>query len=222
MDISIYKIQNKINGKSYIGQTANIIQRCNSYKNHSNKKLSISKDITKYGWENFSFEELIKVPDEIADEMEMLFQIQFNSYSPNGYNLLIGGQKLRHHSDETKKKISLNSCSRRPEIRMIKSIKMSGAGNPFYGRRHTEESKKRMSINSSSKRPEVKKLISQKMNIRISNCQFNHSKFTKEQILEMRKLYSDGSYNKIELCQLFNISKSQIWKIITNKAWKGI
>ena len=63
----IYKFTNKINGKSYIGQSVQLETRYNSHKrNYNNSNLSVYNSkfyraIRKYGFENFDYEILISV-----------------------------------------------------------------------------------------------------------------------------------------------------------------
>ena len=96
MKKSIYIIKNKINSKVYIGQTSNIHQRWAQYKsaakNIPNKQL-ITKAMKKYGIENFYVEIL---EDSIIDfnEREKYWINKYDSISPNGYNILIGGDGL--------------------------------------------------------------------------------------------------------------------------------
>ena len=60
----IYKITNEINGKSYIGKTANISNRFYDHLLHSKYRDSdLHKAIYEYGIENFTFKIL-----EIADD----------------------------------------------------------------------------------------------------------------------------------------------------------
>ena len=61
----LYKIENKVNGKVYIGESINIEQRWNIHledlianKHHSYK---LQKDWNEYGEDKFSFEVLIRV-----------------------------------------------------------------------------------------------------------------------------------------------------------------
>ena len=54
MSMGIYKITNKINGKSYIGQSVNIERRFSEHKVSShNPKNLIHKALNKYGIENW-------------------------------------------------------------------------------------------------------------------------------------------------------------------------
>lgn len=45
----IYKITNKINGKSYIGKTNNLIRRWNEHKSGKGGTAILSKAFIKYG-----------------------------------------------------------------------------------------------------------------------------------------------------------------------------
>jgi group I intron endonuclease len=136
---SIYKIENLLNGMVYIGQTGDFSKRMSSHRRIRNKKMYIDCAINKYGDPNFSFEELCKVPEHLADYMEKFFQECYNSYAPNGYNVLIGGKVLKKHSEESIKKMSINSSARRPEVRekisKANKGKLSGEKHPLFGKR---------------------------------------------------------------------------------------
>jgi len=134
----IYKMTNKVNNKSYIGQAKKYMGelekewgtngRCDS---HFREAISGKKDhcrllnnaIRKYGKNNF---ECTKICDCLnkkdMDEKEKIYIKQFNTLTPNGYNLNEGGfsgkdnietkekKKKSHigkkHSEQTKKYIS--------------------------------------------------------------------------------------------------------------------
>lgn len=96
MKKSIYIIKNKINSKVYIGQTSNIHQRWAQYKSAAKNipdKQLITKAMKKYGIENFYVEIL---EDSIIDfnEREKYWINKYDSISPNGYNILVGGDGL--------------------------------------------------------------------------------------------------------------------------------
>lgn len=46
------------------------------------------------------------------------------------------------------------------------------------------------------------------------------SKLKKEQVLLMRKLYTEGSYNQSELGRAFGITHGHAWAILRNENWK--
>ena len=99
--MGIYKITNNINNKVYIGQSINIEKRIKQHfwKAKCEKDISFNsilhKAIRKYGAENFSWEVLQECSIEEIDELEQKYIKEYNSISPNGYNILIGGQKNR-------------------------------------------------------------------------------------------------------------------------------
>lgn len=89
----IYKITNKINNKSYIGQTINPIH-IRMYKHYSQAKKAttgIDFAIQKYGKENFIVEQLCECPNEHLDNLEKYYINYYDTYN-NGYNLTTGGQ----------------------------------------------------------------------------------------------------------------------------------
>ena len=90
-NIGIYKITNKVNGKSYIGQSVNIMKR---WSVHANPKKSpnmvISKAINKYGIKEFTFEVLELCDKKDLNIREVYWVTHYNSYS-DGYNSTSGG-----------------------------------------------------------------------------------------------------------------------------------
>lgn len=87
----IYKITNKINGKSYIGQTTGTFNT--RYKKgkwwHYTDNILLKNAYKKYGEEAFSveiLEEEVASIDEL-NRLEIFYAEKYNVYSPNGYNL---------------------------------------------------------------------------------------------------------------------------------------
>ena len=90
----IYKITNKINGKSYIGQSINIKNR---WQVHASTKddCPIHRAIQKYGKKNFEWEILEKCLPENLDEKERYYINLYNTCSSkgwHGYNITDGGE----------------------------------------------------------------------------------------------------------------------------------
>lgn len=108
----IYKVTNKVNGKIYIGQT--IRKMSYRWSQHGAKKDNgfFARAIRKYGKENFTVEILASAfTIEYLNELEIFFIKKFNSLSPNGYNIDLGG-KNEKRSAETILKISLATKGR--------------------------------------------------------------------------------------------------------------
>ena len=74
--VGIYKITNKINGKSYIGQSNNIIRRISEHKSESYRQHEINKvlqkAIKKDGIQNFDFDVIEKCYVDELDDREIL------------------------------------------------------------------------------------------------------------------------------------------------------
>lgn len=85
----IYKITNKLNGMSYIGQSVNIAKRWKTHCNGNSTSL-IHKAIFLYGKDNFSFEVLEECKKEELNDRERYWIHFYDTYN-NGYNLTLGG-----------------------------------------------------------------------------------------------------------------------------------
>lgn len=96
MSIGIYKIENLINHKVYIGQSIHIERRWSEHCRNSQKSL-IAKAIKKYGKENFQFQILEYVENvELLNNLEVFYICKYNSLVPNGYNIVTKDNKEHH------------------------------------------------------------------------------------------------------------------------------
>jgi group I intron endonuclease len=153
----IYKIQNKINGKIYIGQTKNAINK--RVASHLNSKSYIGNALRKYGLQSFDIS-VIDYADccEVLNDKEMYWVCFYDCRYPGGYNIMDGGsgsafdeasekrrqgQRGRKHSEETKRKISLGNKGKKKSEET--KTKMSIAR---IGKFHSEETKKKISRNN--------------------------------------------------------------------------
>ena len=94
--IGIYKIENKINGKIYIGQSIAIKTRWQQHKYEAKmgeSQAPLYRALRKYGIENFSFEILEECPQESLNEREIFWIAFYKSNNRDfGYNVLSGGE----------------------------------------------------------------------------------------------------------------------------------
>lgn len=81
--IGIYRITNKLNNKSYIGQSIHCGKRLDE---HSKGTQLIDEIIQIEGIENFNFEILKEVEKSELNYWEDFFIIKFGTMFPNGYN----------------------------------------------------------------------------------------------------------------------------------------
>lgn len=115
----IYIRTNLVNGKQYVGQTQNLIEREKAWRKinsniYGNKYFS--NDRKKYGLDNFSFEILETCDDEKSDELEQYYIKKYNTIYPNGYNIQSGGKKgfTYKEMEETKIKKSISHKGKIP------------------------------------------------------------------------------------------------------------
>lgn len=91
---SIYKIENLMNGKVYIGQSIHPQRRLVEHLYHAKHHLDalpIHEAMSKYGKDAFYFS-ILEENVENYNEREAYWIQHYNSIAPNGYNILPGGQ----------------------------------------------------------------------------------------------------------------------------------
>ena len=156
--MEIYKIENLVNGKKYIGQTVKTfnerynfkgkgIERVLAYLEMRERKRDtypiklytnnhLLSAIRKYGVENFTVE-IIDTAETIEElnEKEKLWISHYEAYTC-GYNKCFGGENTKGWKPSDK--------TRKLWVEMRKGT-MVGEKNPNYGKKHSEEVRKKMS-----------------------------------------------------------------------------
>jgi group I intron endonuclease len=226
----VYKITNLINGKIYIGKTYDVNIRWKSHlyacTNKKNQCKPLYKSINEYRADNFTIEELEgNFTEQEAFNREIFWIQALDSKNPEiGMNLSSGGSGASgckyKWSEDSRKKIcgAGNHNFGKPlteECKAKLSIALSGANNPFYGRKHSEETIELLKNKQIS--DETKKLISEAA--RGSN--HGHSKLTEEDVIKMRELFATGTSQK-DLAEMFNVKRHTINQIVHRKRWKHI
>ena len=173
----IYRIDNLENGKFYIGQTIQTIQR--RWNDHVSDTKNLSDEMVihlamrKYGIETFTMEPIHTIVCETKDELKKKLnelEIQEIEHLKPEYNVAKGG--LGHTG-------------------VI--VPRFGADNHFYGKKHTEETKRRLSEASKGRRLGVK--LSEETKRKMSECKKgdkhpikNNSEFRLRAIQHMQDL----------------------------------
>lgn len=102
--IGIYRIINKINGKSYIGQSTDILRRWRVHrykpfdKSYCEYDCVFYKAIRKYGLDNFNFTIIEECPINLLNDREKYWINYYRTYihfdDCNGYNMTLGGDSI--------------------------------------------------------------------------------------------------------------------------------
>lgn len=114
----IYKATSKTSGKSYIGQTRSSLRerRQGHYDNLKRYKNALGLAITKYGKDDFEWT-IIQTCESIEElnKAEIKCIKEFNTVTPNGYNLTTGGEGGYIRSEENRLKISKSKLGKTPK-----------------------------------------------------------------------------------------------------------
>lgn len=143
----IYKITNKTNGNSYIGQTIRTIEeRWTEHCKKTSDCSAIANAIQKYGKENFDIEIICSALSiEELNKKEQYFIKEFNTLKPNGYNLTTGGLNFER-TLESNNKMSERQIGEKnhnfgkkasKETKLLMSEAHMGKKNHFFGKTHT-------------------------------------------------------------------------------------
>lgn len=175
--MTIYCIENTINGKLYIGQTVqkNFMRRVRAHFNGVERRgvSLIKRAIIKYGKENFKVSVLYQASSvEELNHMERKFISEYNTVRPAGYNVELGGSGPGKRDEELVQKIA---------------HKNRGKTGYFLGKKFTEEhcrnlSKARKGFDSPARREaRIKSYEKLRLPIVVTNLKTN-------ELLEFRSI----------------------------------
>lgn len=159
--IGIYKIENVINGKKYIGSAINIDIRLkrhiNDLKNKKHVNIHLQREYNKYGIENFIFECVEECEKDILKDIEQqylnnIFLIKNNNLFY--YNIgkdASGGDNLTYNPNKNiiidKIKVGLIKRyeNESDEDKVKRRNNLIGDKNPNYGKKWNDEQREKMS-----------------------------------------------------------------------------
>lgn len=213
----VYMHVNKHNYKTYVGITGqkpkerwgrNGIEYLRKDNNNEYYHKVFAMALKKYpdwenDWDHIIFAE--NLSQEEASHMEMLliglYKTNCNKYkNPSyGYNMTDGGEGSagRYHTEESVKKISdaIKERWKDEEYRYFQVNRLTGEGNPMFGKTHTEEVKEKLRVASTGKTPSeaTREKLSKKMIERWANPDY------KTKMIERKKdiVYSQEARNNI-------------------------
>lgn len=114
MGCGIYKIENKINNKKYIGSSIDVEKRLKKHlimlKGEYHDNIYLQKSFNKYGEDNFTLKIIEECNhSELVDKENYYINLHKSNISKFGYNLaLVNNDRRNIFNDETKIKMSKN------------------------------------------------------------------------------------------------------------------
>ena len=222
----IYCYTNKINGKKYVGQTINPEQRYNAHKsnsknpNHKEYNSLIHKAFRKYGFDNFTYEILVKDIDDInvLNELEIYYIKKFNCQTPNGYNVEAGGKNcakpktLEHRKKEIWGQAKLTE---EEVIELRKAYRDKKSPTEIYNKKY----KNRLHYNSF-----LNIWVGKRYSLIMPEVFQNgrHTKLTAEIVRQIRKDREQTNLSYDKLAEKYGVSKGTISDIIKRRTWKDV
>ena len=204
----LYKITNLINNKVYIGQTIHPDKRWWEHKQRAKThNYPIHLAIVKYGEENFVFEILEESQNYNEREKELIKQ--YNSLSPNGYNIIPGGPSPVYYGEDHPR----NTISNTNVLNIISELQKGKLSDREIAKKYGTTDKIVADINHGYThiQPDIKYPIKEKR-----GCQ----KLTKEQVKRIKKLLRTTNLSYSDIGKQFGVSKSNIYHINTGRTFK--
>lgn len=196
--MEIYKILNKITGKCYIGKTIiGYEKRFNKHKEHAHNKVNrrLYDSMNYHGIDNFEVELLHTCSSlEELNAKEVLAIKEYNSLTPNGYNMTTGGDggnTLTKWSEEDKKALYTQQAKTRTGLKRTteQKIRMSEAQK---GKQISLEQRKKIATSLSERyknlpTEEQSKVIQPLLENNYTRLGTSHSDKTKELMSKAKK-----------------------------------
>lgn len=244
----IYQIKSLINSNSYIGSSSNITCRWRQHKSqlnngiHANKKMQ--HHINKYGKDVFEY--IILQSDVKEDMLIEMEQFWMDKMNPEFNICRIAGRTTGvEYTEERKRKASMRLIGNKyaagkthsiPEdVRIKISNKLKGTrhsdesikrqAEKMRGFRHSDESIAKMIRSQrgrSDRKIEAKQPYIANRNIKMNRGEsVNTAKRTASEVMEIRKLFSEGRTAKEISCQM-SIPRQTVYAIISRRTWNHI
>lgn len=228
----IYKIENQINHKVYIGQTNDFEKRMRGHKSvafnkkANNYKLHLYQAIRKYGWDNFTKEIIEEISDkesqEYVDERERYYIEFYDSTNRGkGYNIDLGGQNGAKKQKLTfEQKVAMSNLFTLDEVIDIQNLLIKGIARKEilekYSPKLTESLLDNINVGANFKND---KLIYPLFDYLHSNYSVN---FTREEQRLIQQDLIDGKLIYKEIAKKWKIKSLGLISLINNgKIWKN-
>lgn len=206
---AIYKITNLINNKVYIGQTVHPNKRWWEHQQRAKTHYDaypIHLAINKYGAENFSFE-ILEWTDQYDDE-EARFIKEYNSISPNGYNLIEGGHSPIMFGENHPR----NTISNKDVLLIIQALKENKLSDRELAIKYDVSDKVIADINHGYSHKQENETYP----IRVKK---GRQYLTEEQVKEIKELLVNSQFSFTEIAEQYNTTKVNISQINNGRSF---
>ena len=204
----IYKIENIINGKLYIGQTNKSLEE--RFKKHlirakQHVNTHLYNAMNKYGYDNFQISLIEEVEQVLLNEREIYYIALFNTRDKNyGYNMTIGGEACRNLPAESEQQraknisIALTGKKQDPEVVRLHTVKITSKKRSDELKKKMSEAQKKRYENSPGTMKGKHMSEEAKQKLREANLGKKQSEETKQkrkEALAKLKWYNNGKKN---------------------------
>lgn len=174
----IYIIKNDINNKVYIGQSLNAEQRFKSHCKGNYDNSLIDDAIQKYGKQHFWFE-ILETQIENYNDREQYWIQYYKSLSPNGYNILIGGEEPPRHQGDNHPGVKISDA----QVELLKQdLRETDIPLSQLAKKYNISKKHVLRINQGLSREQLNETYP------IRKCPNTNGKLTEEQVDEIIEL----------------------------------
>lgn len=225
----LYGIYNKINGKLYVGITNNCKHRWSRHKRKANEKIrhAIHLAIAKYGLSNFEFKPMqtyASWEDACAGERSWIAMLK--EFGQQLYNETDGGEGsfgVRRYGKDNpnfgkkmKPHVQTELLKHRTKLTdiQVEELKKKFATSNYTQTALAEEFKISLT--------QVHRIIHGRRRLGAANNKglLTKPNLTKSDVAEIRQLYATGQFKQKELATKYNVSTTQISRIIRGLRWK--
>lgn len=203
----IYKIVNNINGKIYIGQTIQTLEK--RWKSHCSKGGSLSyikRAIFKYGQNNFSIFEIDRAfsLEELNDKEIYWIEYYKSTDKSIGYNIRVGGNNSKM-SEESKEKLRRSHLGKKHSVETRRKL-------CEMRKNVSQETRNKMSLSRIGK-VQSEETISKRRET------MKNRKFTDEQKIEFLFAQKKRRYKEAKI-DISKLSRDEILKLPTVKEYR--
>jgi group I intron endonuclease len=196
-DISIYFIENRLNGKIYVGKAIDPKKRWRTHRcvankgkeKYPNKYFAVHAAISKYGSDNFSF-------------------------------VIIERCRNNHEANQAER--DWISCLKGLGVLLYNETEGGDGSSP--GVKFTEEHKKRISVAKLGKKasPEARMNMSKARKLEFAGEKNNKVKINEDTVRLIRCMYATGQHTHRQLASMFGLTHATIGKIVRRELWAHI